>query len=191
MRRLAGGRGSKDSDLWKTEAAKIKAMIRGKKKACWRKFCEETGDKNPWEVVRWARDPFRLGERMGILKDAKGTLLGSNQEKVVGFVRAIIGEDEEGGSPGWERAYHEWPLKDGTLKEMVLKAIRGTSNKSAAGPDGIGYRLIKMVLGTRLGMELVELIVDRLQRGLIPAVWKEMKMVMIPKPGRNLTLTKN
>ena len=52
-------------------------------------------------------------------------------------------------------------MKEGTLKEMVLRVIRGTSNKSAA---GIGYRLInlKLVLGTRLGAELVELIVDRL-----------------------------
>ena len=74
---------------------------------------------------------------------------------------------------------------------MVLKAIRGTSNRSAAGPDGIGYRLIKLVLGTRLGMELVDLIVDHLRRGCIPDEWKEMKMVMIPKPGRDLTLTKN
>ena len=74
---------------------------------------------------------------------------------------------------------------------MVLKAIQGTSNKSVAGPDGIGYRLIKLVLGTRLGLELVELIIDHLRRGLIPDEWKEMKMVMSPKPGRDLTLTKN
>ena len=32
---------------------------------------------------------------------------------------------------------------------------------------------------------------ERLQGGLIPAAWKEMKMVMIPKPRRDLTLTKN
>ena len=74
---------------------------------------------------------------------------------------------------------------------MILSVIQGTSNKSAAGPHGIGYRLIKLVLRTRLSMELVELIADRLQRGIIPAEWKEMKMVMIPKPGWDLTLTKN
>ena len=73
----------------------------------------------------------------------------------------------------------------------MLNAIRGTSNTLAAGPDGIGYRLIKLVLGTRLGRELVALIVDQLQKGLIPERWKEMKMVMIPKPGRDLTQIKN
>ena len=126
---------------------------------------------------------------MGVLKDAGGSLLGSNQKKVDGFVRDIFGEEEEGGRLEWERVYPEWHLQDGTLKGMVLKAIQGTSNESRAGPDGIGYRQIKLVLGTRLSMELVELIVDRLRRGLIPAEWKVMKMVIIPKPGRDLTLT--
>ena len=50
-RRLAGGRGRKDSDLWKMEAAKMKVLIKRKEEACWRKFCEESGDKNPWEIV--------------------------------------------------------------------------------------------------------------------------------------------
>ena len=128
---------------------------------------------------------------MGVLKDAGGTLIGSNQEQVDGFVRDIFGEEEEGGRPRWEKAYLEWPLQEGTLREMVLKAIRGTSSKSAAGPDGIGYRLIKVVLGIRLGMELVDLIIDHLRSGFIPDEWKEMKMVMMLKPGRDLTLTKN
>ena len=190
-RRLVGGRDRREADSCKVEATKMKALIRRKKEACWRKFCEESGDKNPWEVVRWARDPFRLGKRMGVLRDAAGTQLASNQEKVDGFVCDIFGREEGGVKPNWEREYPEWPLRAGTLEDMVLTSIRGTSNKSAAGPDGIGYRLIKLVLGTRLGRKLVALIVDHLQKGLIPEKCKEMKMVMIPKPGRDLTQTKN
>ena len=44
-KRLVGGRGRRDSDMWKVEAAKMKVLIRRKKEACWRKFCEESGDK--------------------------------------------------------------------------------------------------------------------------------------------------
>ena len=128
---------------------------------------------------------------MELLKDVGGILLDSDEEKVDGFVRDIFGEEEDSGRPRWERAYPEWPLQDETLKGMVQKAIQGTSNKSVAGPDEMGYSLIKLVLGTRLGMELVELIVDRLRRGLIPVEWKELKVVMIPKTRRDLTLTKN
>ena len=50
-------------------------------------------------MVRWARDPFCLGERMGVLKDSAGTQLNSCQEMVDGFVRDIFGEEEEGVKP--------------------------------------------------------------------------------------------
>ena len=68
-----------------------------------RKFFEESGNKNPWEVIRWAKDPFRLGERMGILRDATGARLDSNQEKVDGFVSDIFGEEEQREVPRWEK----------------------------------------------------------------------------------------
>ena len=47
-RRLVGGRGMREADSWKVEATRMKALIRRKKEACWRKFCEESGDKNTW-----------------------------------------------------------------------------------------------------------------------------------------------
>ena len=34
-------------------------------------------------------------------------------------------------------------------------------------------------------------IVDNLARGVIPPAWREMQVVFIPKPGRDLTLAKN
>ena len=98
-KRLIGGRGRRDSDMWKAEATKMKALIKRKKEAYWQKFCEKSGKKNPWEVVMWARDPFCLGERMGILQDAGGTLLSFKQEKADGFVQDIFGEEEEGWKP--------------------------------------------------------------------------------------------
>ena len=102
-------------------------------------------------MVRWAKDPFRLGEQMRILKDEGGTHLNSDQEKVDGFIRNIFGREEGDGTYLWNREYPEWWLREGTLEELVLKEIRGTSNKLVAGPDGVGYRLIKLILGTRLG----------------------------------------
>ena len=107
-------------------------------------------------------------EQKGVLRDAEGTQLDSSQEKVDGFVRDIFGEEDQWEIPGSKREYPEWPMKDRTLQERVLMAIRGTSNKLAAGPDGIGYCLIKLIAGTRLGRELVTLIVDHLERSLIP-----------------------
>ena len=73
----------------------------------------------------------------------------------------------------------------------VRDALSGTKNNSAAGPDGIGYRLIKAVRDTRLGNELLGEIVAALSGGYIPDRWRDMRVVLIPKPGRDLTQTKN
>ena len=70
-------------------------------------------------------------------------------------------------------------------------ALGRTRNWSAPGPDGISYRLIKAVRNTRLGQELVGEVVDNLMSGIIPPAWREMRVVFIPKPGRDLTLTRS
>ena len=41
------------------------------------------------------------------------------------------------------------------LEARVQNAIRGTSNRSAPGPDGISYGPIKIVLNTKLGSEMI------------------------------------
>jgi len=72
----------------------------------------------------------------------------------------------------------------------VRKALSRTSNSSVPGPDGIGYRLIKMVMGTKLGDELMKEVVRNLIRGRIPKEWQDSKIVMIPKPGKDHNKTK-
>ena len=42
---------------WKREKVKLKWMIREKKRNCWQKFLKEHGTKDPWEVVRLAKNP--------------------------------------------------------------------------------------------------------------------------------------
>ena len=73
----------------------------------------------------------------------------------------------------------------------VLSALGRTKNGSAPGTDGISYRLIKEVRDTRLGQELVDEVVDNLVNGVIPPAWREMRVVFIPKPRRDLSLTKS
>lgn len=67
----------------------------------------------------------------------------------------------------------------------------GTKNSSAPELDGISYRLIKAVKDTTLGRELVNKVTVQLLGGSIPDKWKEMRVVLIPKLGRDLTLIKN
>ena len=43
---------------WKLEKTKMKQLIRRKKTECWQKFLGEYGQKDPWEVVRLAKNPW-------------------------------------------------------------------------------------------------------------------------------------
>jgi len=45
----------------------------------------ESGNRDPWEVVRIAKDLFTMRESLGEVKDADGAPIGSQQGLVEGF----------------------------------------------------------------------------------------------------------
>ena len=47
---------------WIKERYRLRNLIRDRKRKCWEDFCTESGEKSPWEVVQWAKDPWRLKE---------------------------------------------------------------------------------------------------------------------------------
>ena len=87
--------------------------------------------------------------------------------------------------------YGGCPLSRDEIELPVRRALRKTKNRSAPGPDGVGYWVIKAVRDPRLRRELIEEVVDNLARGVIPPTWREMRVVFIPKPCRDLTLARN
>ena len=127
---------------------------------------------------------------MGRLWGADGAWLESEGEQVDGLVRDLFGEETaqdamDMGDGG------ECPYGTDEVMEWVCDALSGTKNNSAAGPDSVGYRLIKAIWGTRLGGELLGEVVSALRGGYIPDRCRDMQVVLIPKPGRDLTQTKN
>ena len=175
---------------WVRERYRLRNLIRDGKRKCWENFCTESGEKSPWEVVRWARDPWRLKKRMGRLRRADGEWLESEGDKVDGLVRDLFGEGAAQKAIGVGDC-GECPYSTDEVTEWVHAALSGTKNNSAAGPDGVGYRLIKAIRDTRLGSELLGEVVAALRGGYIPDRWRDMRVVLIPKPGRDLTQTKN
>ena len=177
-------------NVLRLELARMKQMVREKKDKCWRSFCEDSGLQSLWEVVRWARDPWRERERMRRLEGTNGLWVDGDEEKVRCLVSEVFGAPSDHAqivAREWDRC----PMSREKLECSVRKALGGTKNGSAPGPDGISYRLIKAVRDTRLGRELIEEIVDNLWRGIIPDAWRQMRVVFIPKPGRDLTLARN
>ena len=175
---------------WVKERYRLRSLIQDGKRKCWEDFCTESGEKSPWEVVRWARDPWRLKDRMGRLKRADGRWLESDRDKVDGLVRDLFGRETAQVSVVVGEG-EECPYSEDEVLEWVQSALSGTKNNSAAGPDGVGYRMIKAVRETKLGIEVLGEVVAALRGVYIPDRWREMQVVLIPKPGRDLTKTKN
>ena len=175
---------------WVKERHRLRNLIQDGKRKCWEDFCTESGEKSPWEVVRWAKDPWRLKERMGRLRGKDGKWLESERDKVDGLVRDLFGEEAPRVSVVVGEG-EECPYSEDEVMEWVCGALSGTKNNSAAGPNGVGYRMIKAVRDTKLGIEVLGEVVAALRGGYIPDRWREMRVVLIPKPGGDLTQTKN
>jgi len=60
---------------WKTEKDKMRTLVRKKITEYWQAFCKENGEKDPWEIVKWAKDPWHLKATMGDLTDMTGAPL--------------------------------------------------------------------------------------------------------------------
>jgi len=173
----------------------MRTLVREKKKECWQAFCKENGEKDPWEIVKWAKGPWHLKATMGDLTDTTGVTLKTDNEKKNGLIRDHFGwrkegrkvdetEEEREKNPGLTRINQE------KMEELVRKALAGTSNRSAPRPDGIGYKLIKRVLDLKLGSELIGEVAENLINGKIPKEWQHSKVVMIPKPRKDHVKTK-
>ena len=127
---------------------------------------------------------------MGRLKGTNGLWVDGDEEKVRCLLSEVIGTP----SVDARILAREWgrcPMSREELECSVRKALGGTKNGSAPGPDRISYRLIKGVKDTRLGRESIEEVVHSLLGGIIPDSWRQTRVVFIPKLGRDLTLTKN
>jgi len=179
---------------WKTEKDKIGTLVREKKKECWQAFCEENGEKDPWEIVKWAKDPWHLKTTMGDLTDTTGVPLKTDSEKKNGLIRDHFGWRNDGRKVDeMEEERERYPgtgIDQEKMEELVRKALAGTSNRSAPRPDRIGYKLIKRVLDFKLGSELIREVAENLIKGRIPKEWQHSKVVMIPKPGKDHSKTK-
>lgn len=170
---------------------KLKRLIKEKKKSCWAKFLEEQGHRHPLEVIRLARDPFGTMKAMGDLRDEQGDLLPTDQDKVKAFQDSLLVGDTKRAltqrkvtSKGPARAASERALAE------VEEALNGTKNSSSPAPDQIPYKLMKLIRHTKLGKACLNLVARVVETGRITMRFRDMEMVMIPKPNKDLEKVK-
>jgi len=181
-------RAEANSQDHKTQKKILNKLIKNKKRACWRKFLQENGHRDPWNVVWIAKDPLHTKARLHTLTDGNKEL-SSPQEILQAFRNQHLLKDEYPattpsppvGLP--QRAY--LPASLSTVRNIQI-ALSRTSNNSAPGPDRISYRLLKILQDTPLGEAVLNDIAyntDHPSQDKPP--WAGMNMVMIPKPNKD------
>ena len=186
VRRL--GRGGKGEGRSITDSAGLKAwkeakceytrLIKRKKRECWDDFCEEQGNLEPWKVTKFSRGCWGQGEKMGDLIDEAGRRAEGEEEKAALLTRSLFGTEEPADPP------RAWTTPPETKKtSMTLRRLlKGMSNKSAPGPDGITWRLLKLTMRTPLGEALTSQIAMEIGEGGRKE-WLDSRVVLLPKPG--------
>ena len=72
----------------------------------------------------------------------------------------------------------------------MLEVLAKTKNSNKSGPDGIPYRLIKLIKDTPLGQALINDIAVASNSGVTQDATRDMNIVMIPKPNKDHTQVK-
>jgi len=129
----------------------LRNEIRKAKRAMWTNWVEE--GKEVWDIVRVCENPFGARERCGTLRDGRGRTYETN-EKLRGFVaHNLITEPAEARQdPG--RQERRWPAQDTIYR--VEQALKKTRKNSAPGPDGVSWKLLKMIRETTLGKAILD-----------------------------------
>jgi len=146
--------------------------------------------KEVWDIVRVCKNPFGMRERCGTLKDGAGNRYETSEEKLRAFTAHNLITD-----PTEERAavrQHRRPPSTETMTH-IQHALKKTRNSSAPGPDGISWKLLKMLKDTEIGRAVIEdagQVAERRGATRMLESWRAMKMVMIPKPGKDHTAVK-
>ena len=179
-------RATKDGSA-KTE---LQRQIKQAKAECWKSWIEEGRD--VWQCGRVARNPFGLHSKCGDITTEEGRVMTELREKGEAFAQYNLVTDEIDSVPGTPRRTIPRVPAGKQAMARVMMALKRTKNSLTPGPDGISWGVRKILKNTRLGRDALQ---DAAQCGTLcteePAQWKEARITMIPKPGRNRALVKS
>ena len=137
---------------------------------------------------------------MGDLTGKDGTILRTPQEIVGAFQKHhVMANDSmptdrhlQATSPMIVASPTRYTRASEEMMEAVRRVLAKTSSSSSPGPDRVNYRLLKLINGTPLSVAVINDIAGTCEGGGgSPETWRDLKMVMIPKPGKPIDLVKS
>ena len=162
--------------------------IRATKRQMWNNWLKEGRD--VWDMVRVCKNPFNSRGRCGVIKNEEG-VYETDEEKADAFIKHNLITD-----PADARTavgYQKREEVSESARRRVEQALRHTKNNSAPGPDNISWKLLKTISGTMLGKAIIEDVAQVTSEDSItrmPEEWRKLKMIMLPKPGKDHTKVK-
>ena len=168
----------------------LQRQIKEAKAECWQKWISEGRD--VWQCARVARNPFGLHAKCGDIMTEDGRVMTELREKGEAFAQYNLITDDIDSTPGTPRRTRRRIPAGKQAMARVMMVLKRTKNSSTAGPDGISWRVWKILKNTRLGRDALQ---DAAQCGKLcaeqPPQWREARITMIPKPGKDRALVKS
>ena len=168
----------------RTARRELRREIRKAKREMWSDWVSK--GKEVWDIVRVCKNPFGMNERCGALTDSDGKKYETKEELREAFAQHNLIMDEAEAREEVREQARRMPSTETMTR--IHRALKKTRNDNAAGPDGISWKLLKAIKDTRVGKALLEDIgqVAEMEEGSrMSEKWRELKVVMIPKPGKD------
>ena len=181
-------RAGRNHGEWRREAAKLRNLIKCKKREHWASFVQETVSKKAqdiWKVIKVVRNPFNRRCTMPHRLD--------NAETDANKVSAIINHNFRGHPRESPPPLHTLKGLQASREDLLTRlkqALAKTNNTSTPGDDRISYKLLKLLFNTQLGEQTLGYLADFLKgrRSILSSIRdnRDLTVVMIPKVGKNL-----
>ena len=165
----------------------LQRQIKEAKAECWQKWISEGQD--VWQCARVARNPFGLHAKCGDITTEEGRVITEFRDEGEALARYNLVTDEIDCTPETpRRTVGRIPAGKQAIARVMM-ALKRTKNSSTPGPDGNSCRVWKILKNTRLGRDALQ---DAAQcdtlRAEQPPQWREARIIMIPKLGKDRAL---
>jgi hypothetical protein len=173
------------TEEYKRVEKSVKNMIRKAKRKFERKLAAG-GEANRRPFFAYVKQKTKTRLAVGPLKDQSGNTVADDvgmANLLNGTFKAVFTRENAGEVPELEELPHQRKLR--TVKftaKVVKKKIADLRTDAAAGPDGIGPRVLQE-LACGLAPALVEIFTKSLRDGVVPEAWKDANVTPIFKKG--------
>ncbi|GBL89941.1 Retrovirus-related Pol polyprotein from type-1 retrotransposable element R1 [Araneus ventricosus] len=181
--------------IYKREAARYKFLIKTKSRACFESFCVQLTRLNPFQLpYKLAVQKIRSKPVLQGVQDCQGQLTSSEADTVSVIVSSLFPLDIETTESPDQRAvrrlvmdYSEFALAPPFSYNELRGVVQSLVTKKAPGLDGITNELLRSIFAG-CPLLILDLFNKCLELSCFPEVWKDAKLVLLGKPGRDQSL---